>query len=77
MLFYSRLGQKHFSSSCLEEDGFEFVIKNKCCSIFLNGMLYGVCPLLNGLYVLNLEDTHVYNVNTKKPRLNDLNPTYV
>jgi hypothetical protein len=71
------LGKNIISSSCLEEDGYEFIIKNKCCSIFLNGMLYGNCPLVNGLYILDLEDITIYNIDTKKPRLNDLNPTFV
>jgi hypothetical protein len=45
------------SSSCLEEvDGYEIIIKNKHCSIYYNGIFYGQCPLVNGLYVLDLDD---------------------
>jgi hypothetical protein len=48
------------SSSYLEEvDGYEIIIKNKCCSIYCNGIFYTHCPLVNGFYVLNLEDTSV------------------
>jgi hypothetical protein len=57
------------SSSCLEEvDGYEIIIKNKCCSIYCNGIFYAHCPLVNGLYILDLEDKSVYN---------NLNPTFI
>ena len=32
---------------------------------------------MNGLFVLNLDDSPIYNINTKRPRLADLNPTYM
>jgi hypothetical protein len=32
---------------------------------------------VNGLYVLNLKDKSNCNINTKKARLNDLNPTFI
>jgi hypothetical protein len=66
------------SSSCLDEvDGYEIVIKNKRCSIYYNSLLYGVCPLVNVLYVLDLEDEVVCNVNAKRLRPNDLNLTFI
>jgi hypothetical protein len=66
------------SSSCLEVvDVYDFIIKNKHCSIYYNGIFYAHCPLMNGLYVLDLEDKYVYNINTKRDRLNDLNPTFI
>jgi hypothetical protein len=65
------------SSSSLEEvDGYEIIIKNKCCSICYNGILYAHCPSVNGLYVLDLEDNFVCNSNTKRVRLDDLNQSY-
>jgi hypothetical protein len=33
--------------------------------------------LVNGLYVLDLEDKSIYNINIKRSRLNDLNPTFI
>jgi hypothetical protein len=55
------------SSSCLEEvDGYEIIIKNKHCSIYYNGIFYAHCPLVNGLYVLDLEDKTICNINTKR-----------
>jgi hypothetical protein len=67
-----------FSSSCLEEvDGYEIIIKNKVCSIYYNDIFYSHCPMMNGLYVLDLEDKFVCNINMKRARLNDLNPTFI
>jgi hypothetical protein len=66
------------SSSYLEEvNGYEIIIKNKCCSIYCNGIFYAHCPLVNGLYVLDLEDKSVCNINRKRTRLDDLNPTFI
>jgi hypothetical protein len=66
------------SSSCLEEvDGYEIIIKNKRCSIYYNGIFYAHCPLVNRLYVLDLEGKFVYNINAKRARLNDLNPNFI
>jgi hypothetical protein len=72
------LSKNIISSSCLEEvDGYEIVIKNNCCSIYYNDILYAHCPLVDGLYVLDLEDKPVYNINAKRLRPNDLNPTFI
>jgi hypothetical protein len=55
------------SSSCLEEvDGHEIIIKNKCCSIYYNDIFYAHCPFVNRLYVLDLEDKYVCNINVKR-----------
>jgi hypothetical protein len=59
-----------------EVDGYEIIIKNKCCSIY-NAIFYAYCPLVNGLYVLDLENKSIYNINMKRARLNDLNPTFI
>ena len=64
------------SVSCLDKKGFWFVIKNKCCSIYCDEMFYGTAPLSIGLYILDLE-LPVYNINTKRLKSNDLNPTYL
>jgi hypothetical protein len=66
------------SCSCLEEvDGYKIVINNKHCSIYYNGIFYAHCPLVNGLYVHDLEDKSVCNINVKRARLNDLNLTFI
>ena len=53
-----------------------FSIKNKCCSFYLNDMFYGTAPLQNGLYILYLQ-VPIYNVITKKAKINDLNLTFL
>jgi hypothetical protein len=64
--------------SCLEEvDGYEVIIKNKHCSIYYNGIFYAHRPLVNGLYVLDIEDKFVCNINAKRARLYNLNPTFI
>ena len=66
--------------SCLDKDGFEFIIRNNKCSISHNNILYGYAPRSSGLYILNVEDTNeksIYNINAKKFKSNDLNSTYL
>jgi len=75
--FVPALNKNIISSSCLEDDGYEFIIKNKCCSIFMNGMYYGRCPIVNGLYVLDLEDAEINSISTKRTRVDNSNPTYL
>jgi hypothetical protein len=66
------------SSSCLEEvEGYEIIIKNKRCSIYYIDIFYAHCSLVNGLYIIDLEDRTVCNINVKRARLNDSNPTFI
>ena len=39
-------------------------------------MFYSSAPLQNGLYILDLQ-VPIYNVITKKAKINDLNPTFL
>ena len=65
------------SVSCLDVDGFHFIIKNNIFSIYNADIFYGNAHLSNGLYVLNLEQPKpIYNIDTKRFKSNDLNPTY-
>ena len=65
------------SVSCLDVDGFYFIIKNNIFSIYNTEIFYGNSHLSNGLYVLNLEQPKpIYNIDTKRFKSNDLNPTY-
>jgi hypothetical protein len=70
------LNKNIISSSCLEDEGYEFRIKDKCCSIFLNDMYYGRCPVVNGLYVLDLESSEINNVSAKRICMNNSNTTF-
>ncbi|XP_056690010.1 uncharacterized protein [Spinacia oleracea] len=60
----------------LDSEGFSFQIMNNCCSAYLNGMFYVSAKLSNGLYVLDLQN-HIYHIENKKHKPNDLNPTYL
>ena len=62
--------------SCLEVDGFHFIIKNNIFSIYNADIFFGNAHLSNGLYVLNLDQPKpIYNIDTKRFKSNDLNPT--
>jgi hypothetical protein len=58
-----------------EVDGYKII--KKYGSIYYNSIFYAHYPLVNGLYVLYLEDQSVYNINAKRARLNDLNSTFI
>ena len=65
------------SVSCLDVDGFHFIIKNNIFSIYNGDIFYRNSHLSNGLYVLNLEQPKpIYNIDTKRFKSNNLNPTY-
>ena len=65
------------SVSCLDMVGFHFIIKNNIFSIYNADIFYGNTHLSNGLYVLNLEQPKpIYNIDTKRFKSNDFNPTY-
>ena len=38
-------------------------------------MFVAFASIVNGLFVLNLDDSPICNINAKRPRLTDLNPT--
>jgi transposase InsO family protein len=74
--FVPAISRNIISISCLDKNGFSFVIKDKRCSVYLNEMFYCDAHIFNGLYILDLESS-IYNINTKRFKSNDLNPTYL
>ena len=74
--FMHSLTKYIISISCLDKIGFEVIIKNNCCSLYLNNLFYGLAQLINGLYILNQENT-IYNINTKRSKINNSNQTYL
>ncbi|KAK8600564.1 hypothetical protein V6N12_050417 [Hibiscus sabdariffa] len=74
--FVPSLTKNIISVSCLDKIGFEIIIKNNCCSFYLNNLFYGSAQLINGLYILNQEN-EIYNINTKRSKTNDSNQTYL
>ena len=67
------------SGSRLIRDGYSFKSENNGCSIYLRDMFYGHAPLVNGLFLMNLERdaTHVHSVNTKRCKVDNDSPTYL
>ena len=57
------------SVSCLDMDGFSFIIQNNVISIHREGIFYGNGLLSNGLYILDLKNNEpINNVNTNEKR---------
>ena len=56
---------------------FFFASENNGCAISKNNMFVAFASIVNGLFVLNLDDSPICNINAKRPRLADLNPTYM
>ena len=55
------------SISCLDLDGYSFVIENNEITIHHNDINYGNAILDNGLYILDLNNTKsIYNIDTKR-----------
>jgi len=42
-----------------------------------NDIFVAYASIVSGLFVLNLDDASICNVNAKRPRLNELSPTYM
>jgi hypothetical protein len=49
------LSMNIISGSCLLQDGYSFKSENNGCSIYMNNIFYGHAPIVNGLFLLNLE----------------------
>ena len=49
------------SGSRLIRDGYSFKSENNGCSIYLRDMFYGHAPLVNGLFLFNLERDVTYS----------------
>ena len=65
------------SPSCLMKDGYSFASENNGCVISKNDMFIAFAPIVNGLFVLNLDGSPVCNINAKRHRPNDLSTTYM
>ena len=75
--YVSAVSRNIISVSCLDVDGFHFIIKNNIFSIYNANIFYGNAHSSNGLYFLNLQQPKpIYNIDTKRFKSIDLNPTY-
>jgi transposase InsO family protein len=53
------------SVSCMDKDGFVFSIKDRCLSFYRDGLFYDHSQVVNGIYVLEM-DNQVLNINNKR-----------
>jgi len=75
--FVPSLSRNIVSPSCLMKDGYSFASKDNGCVISKNDIFVAYASIVNGLFILNLNDAPMCNVSAKRPRLNDLSPTYL
>jgi hypothetical protein len=75
--FVPSLSRNIISPSCLMMDGYSFLSENNGCVISKNDMFVASAPIKTGLFVLNLDDSPIFNVSVKRLRPNDLSPTYM
>jgi hypothetical protein len=73
------LSMNIISGSCLLRDGYSFKTENNGCSILMNNIFYGHAPLVNGLFLLNLDygDTHIHNIDAKRHKFDNDSTTYL
>jgi len=57
-------------------DGYSFASKDNGCVISKNDIFVAYASIVNGLFILNLDDAPIYNFSAKRPQLNELSPTY-
>ncbi len=67
------LSMNIISGSCLLRDGYLFKSENNGCSIYMSNMFYAHAPLIDGLFLLNLDcgNTHINNIEAKHLKLSD------
>jgi hypothetical protein len=73
------LSMNIISGSSLLQDGYSFKSENNGCYIYMNNIFYGHAPVVNGLFLLNLEsnETHIHNIEAKSCKVDSYNPTYL
>ena len=63
--------------SCLLQYGYSFKSKNNGYSVYMNNTFYGHAPNVNGLSNLDHSDTHVYNIDAKRCKVDNDSATYL
>ena len=61
--------------SCLDKDGYVFTISNSCMSISKDGVFYTNDVVQDGLYLHEINNKHVLNVNNKRLKISHENET--
>jgi hypothetical protein len=62
--FIPSISRNIISISCLEMNGFSFVIKDNDCSIYKDELNYGSSFMMNDFYMLEI-DKLVFNINKR------------
>jgi hypothetical protein len=75
--FIPSLTQKILSPSCLMKDGCSFLSENNGCVVSKDNMFVACAFIVNGLFVLNIDDSPICNISAKRSRPNDLSSTYI
>ena len=60
-------------------DSYSFKSENNGYSIYMSNIFYGHAPLMNGLFLLNLDrsDTHIHSINAKRCKVDNDSATYL
>ena len=76
--FVPALCKNIISGSCLLLNGYSFNSENNGCSIYFKNMFYGFAPVVNGLFILDLEcGNDVYNIDAKCLKKIETNTTFM
>jgi hypothetical protein len=76
--FVPALCKNIISGYCILQDGYSFKSENNGCSIYMNNIINGHTPIIDGLFIMNLEsDKNICNINAKSRKTNDMNSTYL
>jgi hypothetical protein len=68
---------RNIMSPCLMKDGYSFTSENNGCVISKNGMFVAFASIMNGLFILNLDDAPICIISAKRPQSNDLSHAYM
>ena len=76
--FVPALCKNIISGSCLLRDGYSWKSENNGCSIHFKNMYYGFAPLVNGLFIMDLDCSNdIYNIEAKRLKKTETNTTYM
>ena len=76
--FVPALCKNIISGSCLLRDGYSWNSENNGCSIYFKNLCYGFAPLVNGLFIMDLDCSNdVYNITAKRLKKTETNTTYM
>ena len=66
----------NMTRSCLLQYVYSFKSENNCCFVYMNKTFYGHTANANGLLNLDHSDTHIYNIDAKRYKVDNDSATY-